>query len=131
VVKPAPLDGNPKISWDDPFDRRKKLADWMTAAVRKMFSRNVVNRFWGYRRGGGLVEPLDDMRATNPASNPELLDALADDFVEHKYDLKHLLRTILTSRACQLSSAAVPGNAADTANTPFTRSTTRRLTAEQ
>ena len=89
---------------DDEFDRRKKLADWLTAPDNPFFARNVVNRFWGYLMGRGLVEPLDDMRATNPASNPELLDALADDFVKRKFDLKHLLRTIFDSRAYQLSS---------------------------
>ena len=80
----------------------------------------MVNRFWGYLMGRGLVEPLDDMRATNPASNPELLDALAEDFVEHKFDLKHLLRTIMNSRAYQLSSTATPGNEADAANVHYT-----------
>lgn len=128
VVKPHALDG-PDV--DDPFDRRKKLADWMTTADNAMFSRNVVNRFWGYLMGRGLVEPLDDMRATNPASNPELLDALAADFVKAKFDLKHLLRTILNSRAYQLSSTPTDGNSADAANIHFTRYTTKRLTAEQ
>ena len=75
VVKPHPLDG-PVM--DDPFDRRRKLAEWLTAKDNPFFARNIVNRFWGYLMGRGLVEPLDDMRATNPASNPELLDALAD-----------------------------------------------------
>ena len=110
-MKPHPLDGP---SMDDEFDRRKKLAEWLTATDNPFFARNIVNRFWGYLMGRGLVEPLDDMRATNPASNPELLDALAKDFVEHKFDLKHLLRTILNSRAYQLSSAVAPGNKADT-----------------
>jgi hypothetical protein len=128
VVKPHALDGP---DTDDPFDRRKKLADWMTAADNRLFSRNVVNRFWGYLMGRGLVEPLDDMRATNPASNPELLDTLAADFVKSKFDLKHLLRTILNSRAYQLSSAESDGNKADAANVHFTRYTTKRLTAEQ
>jgi hypothetical protein len=81
--------------------------------------------------GRGLVEPLDDMRATNPASNPELLDALADDFVRAKFDLKHLLRTVLNSRAYQLSSEATDGNRADAANVHFTRHALKRLTAEQ
>jgi hypothetical protein len=81
--------------------------------------------------GRGLVEPLDDLRATNPASNPELLDALAKDFVEHKYDLKQLLRTIFNSNSYQLSSAGVTGNEADAANIHFARYSTRRLTAEQ
>ncbi|HET6572356.1 MAG TPA: DUF1553 domain-containing protein [Fimbriiglobus sp.] len=128
VVKPHPLDG---AVMEDEFDRRKKLADWATAPDNPFFARNVVNRFWGYLMGRGLVEPLDDIRATNPASNPELLDALAADFVAHKYDLKHLLRTILSSRAYQLSSQITAGNAADGSNTYFTRYTVKRLTAEQ
>ncbi len=128
VIKPHPLDGP---DMDDPFDRRRKLADWLTAKDNPFFARNIVNRFWGYLMGRGLVEPLDDMRATNPPSNPELLDALAKDFVEHKYDLKHLLRTILNSRAYQLSSLKAEGNAADAADIYHTRYTVKRLTAEQ
>ncbi len=131
VMKPLPLDGDPTQSWDDEFDRRKRLADWLTAPDNKMFSRNLVNRFWGYTMGRGLVEPLDDMRATNPASNPELLDALADDFVRARFDTKHLLRTIFNSRAYQLSAAVTDGNKADAANVHFTRRVVRRLGAEQ
>jgi hypothetical protein len=128
VVKPHPLDGP---DMDDPLDRRVKLAEWMTSPANAFFARNIVNRFWGYMMGRGLVEPLDDMRQTNPASNPELLDALAADFVKHKYDLKHLLRTIMNSRAYQLSAAATAGNKADTANIHYARFTVRRMTAEQ
>ena len=128
VVKPHPLDAG---VMEDEFDRRKRLADWLTAPGNAMFARNLVNRFWGYTMGRGLVEPLDDLRATNPASNPELLDALAADFVKAKFDLKHLLRTIFASRAYQLDSEPTPGNAADTVNVHFTRYTVRRLTAEQ
>src|SRR5438876_6749387 len=113
VIPPHPLDGH---AMPDPFDRRRKLAEWMTAPTNPFFARNLVNRFWGYLMGRGLVEPIDDMRATNPASNPELLDALARDFVNAKFDLKHLLRTIMRSRAYQLSSTTNPGNQADTAN---------------
>lgn len=131
VVKPMPLDGDAKVSWEDEFDRRKKLADWLTAPANKMFRRNVANRFWSYTMGRGLVEPVDDMRATNPASNPELLDALADELVKSKFDLKHLLKTVFASRAYQLSHASTPGNAADAANVHFTRYTVKRLTAEQ
>jgi hypothetical protein len=116
---------------DDEFDRRRKLAEWMTARDNPFFAKNIVNRFWGYLMGHGLVEPLDDMRATNPASNPELLDALAKDFVEHKFDLKHLIKTIFLSRAWQASSAVAEGNSADAANPHFARYTTKRLTAEQ
>jgi hypothetical protein len=141
VVKSRPLDG---AEMDDPIDRRVKLAEWMTAPSNPFFARNIVNRFWGYYMGRGLVEPLDDMRATNPASNPELLDALAADFVnppspkagEGKgvrgaFNLKHLLRTIMNSQAYQLSSIKIPANEADVQNVHYTRFTVRRLTAEQ
>ncbi len=128
LVKPHPL-GGPDM--DDPIDRRVKLAEWITAPDNPYFARNLVNRFWGYLMGRGLVEPLDDLRATNPASNPELLDALADDFVRHKYDLWHLLRTIMNSRGYQLASMSTPENQADVQNVHFTRYTIRRLTAEQ
>jgi Protein of unknown function (DUF1553)/Protein of unknown function (DUF1549) len=127
VVKPHPLDGPPT---DDPFDRRRKLAEWITAPDNPFFARNLVNRFWGYYLGRGLVEPLDDLRATNPASNPALLDALAKDFVAHKHDLKHLLRAIMNSHAYQLSSAVTPGNAADAANVYSARYSVKRLPAE-
>jgi hypothetical protein len=119
------------VSWEDEFDRRKKFADWLTAPANKMFARNMANRFWGYAMGRGLVEPLDDMRATNPATNPELLDALADELVKAKFDLKHLLRTIFNSRAYQISDGVTDGNKADAANVHFARRTVRRLTAEQ
>jgi hypothetical protein len=128
VVPPHPLDGP---TMDDRFDRRRKLAEWLTAKENPYFARNVVNRFWGYVMGRGLVEPLDDVRATNPPSNPELLDALAADFAGHSFDLKHLLRTIFTSRAYQLSTLAAPGNEADRSNVYFARFTVKRLTAEQ
>ena len=128
VVKPHPLDGPVT---DDPFDRRRKLAEWMTSKDNPFFARNMVNRFWGYYMGRGLVEPLDDMRATNPASNVELLDALAKDFAGHRFDLKHLLRTIMSARAYQLSSLIGPGNAADVNNVYAARYTVKRLTAEQ
>jgi hypothetical protein len=128
LVPPHPLDG-PNLT--DPFDRRVKLAEWLTARGNPFFARNLVNRFWGYYMGRGLVEPLDDLRATNPASNPEVLEALADDFVTHKYDLKHLLRTIMNSRAYQLSSRVTAGNRADALNVHYARFTVRRLTAEQ
>ena len=128
VVKPHPLDG-PVM--DDPFDRRRKLAEWLTAKENPYFARNIANRFWAYMMGRGLVEPIDDMRATNPPSNPELLDALAKDLTDNKFDLKRLLRSIMNSRAYQLSSAVTPGNAADTANIHHTRFTVKRLTAEQ
>jgi hypothetical protein len=127
VIPPHPLDGS---KMDDPFDRRRQLAEWLTARDNPFFARNLVNRFWGYLMGRGLVEPLDDMRATNPASNPELLDALAKDFVQHKFDLKHLLATIMMSRAYQLSATASPGNSADANNIHYARFAVKRLPAE-
>lgn len=128
VVKPQPLDGK---EMDDPLDRRVKLAQWITQKENPFFARNIVNRFWGYYMGRGLVEPLDDMRQTNPACIPELLDALSEDFVQNDYNLKHLLRTIMNSRVYQLSSKSNEGNRVDASNTFFTRFTVRRLTAEQ
>ncbi|MGF1582122.1 MAG: DUF1553 domain-containing protein [Gemmataceae bacterium] len=128
IVKPHPLGSK---ETDDPLDRRVALAKWMTAKENDYFARNLVNRFWGYYMGRGLVEPLDDLRATNPASNPELLDALAENFVKHNFDLKHLLRTIMNSRVYQLSSKVTAENKVDAANMFYTRFTIRRLTAEQ
>jgi hypothetical protein len=131
VVPPRPLDGDKKQSWDDPLDRRFRLAEWLTTKDNRLFARNLANRIWGYTIGRGLVEPLDDMRATNPPTHPALLDALAEELIRSGYDLKHLLRVIFTSRAYQLSAQVTPGNQADVANVYFTRRVVRRLTAEQ
>jgi hypothetical protein len=111
VMKPTPLYGQPAAG--DAFDRRQALADWLTAPDNRLFARNVVNRYAAALLGRGLVEPDDDMRATNPPSNPELLDALADDFVKSGFDVKHLLKTIMTSRLYQLDSRPAHDNAAD------------------
>jgi hypothetical protein len=92
-------------------------------------AKNVVNRYWGYLMGKGLVNPIDDLRETNPPSNPELLDAMAGAFIESGYDLKALLRLILTSRVYQSSAMATPDNRLDTMF--FTHYTIKRLTAEQ
>jgi hypothetical protein len=127
-VPPHALDG-PTVA--DATDRRRPLAEWLTAPDNPFFARNIVNRYWAHCMGRGLVEPVDDLRATNPPSIPELLDALADDFVRGSYDVKHLLRKILSSHAYQASARPIPANTADTTNTFFTRATRRRLTAEQ
>ncbi len=111
TMQPTPLGGEP-IDPDAHRDLRRPLAAWLTSPDNKLFARNIVNRFWGYLMGSGLVESIDDMRATNPPSNPEVLDALADDFIEHKFDLRHLMRQIMTSRVYQLSSRPRPENAA-------------------
>ena len=126
VMKPAPLDAEPV---DDPVDRRRALSRWLTSPDNPFFARNVVNRYWGYLMGRGIVDPLDDVRVTNPPSNPELLDALARDFVAHKLDVKHLLRTIATSEVYQLSSQPTRENARD--QVFFTRYTVKRMGAEE
>ncbi|HBJ33593.1 MAG TPA: S-layer related protein (Precursor) [Planctomycetaceae bacterium] len=109
-LDPTPLEGEPT---DHPLDRRLPLADWLTDRENPFFARSVVNRYMRYLLGSGLVEPVDDMRSTNPASNVELLDALADDFVQHDFDLKHLIRTIMTSRLYGLSSEPTAENRSD------------------
>ncbi|HEV3162944.1 MAG TPA: DUF1553 domain-containing protein [Isosphaeraceae bacterium] len=126
IMKPTPLNGSPA---DDDIDRRRALAHWLTQPDNRWLARNVVNRYWGYLMGKGLVNPIDDLRETNPPSNPELLNALADEFIKGGYDLKDLLRVIMTSRVYQLSSQPTPDNRLDTAF--FTHYTVKRLTAEQ
>lgn len=97
-------------------DRRKFLADWMASPKNRFFSRMIANRVWAHYMGRGLVEPIDDMRATNPATNEPLLDALADHLVENKFDLKALTRAILNSRAYQLVTLTNASNARDEQN---------------
>jgi hypothetical protein len=113
---------------DPDEDPRHKLVDWMAAPDNPFFSRAIANRYWAHFMGRGLVEAVDDMRVTNPPSNPELLDALAKDLIEHKFDLKHLIRTIMNSTAYQLSSEPMPGNIHDQQN--YARAYPRRLLAE-
>jgi hypothetical protein len=105
------------------------LANWLTGPTNTSFARVQANRIWSYLMGRGLVEPPDDFRATNPASNPALLDALAEDFTRHKYDLRYLIRLIMTSRAYQLASEPNDTNVGDELN--FSHALVRRLGAEQ
>jgi len=109
-MPPTPLEAQPVA---EALDRRLPLAAWLTSPENYYFSRAVVNRYVAYLLGRGLVVPVDDLRSTNPASNPELLDALAADFVSHGFDLKHLIRTIMSSRLYQLSSQPTAENAND------------------
>ncbi len=126
-VPPTPFDGKP-LPLDSPIDRRTYFADWLTAPDNPYFARAIVNRVWRNFMGRGLVEAEDDMRVSNPPTNAELLDALAADFVKHKYDMKHLMRTILQSAAYQRSSQPTPENAAD--DRFYSRYLVRRLPAE-
>jgi hypothetical protein len=127
---PAPrvLGGPPLDGLKPSEDPRQALADWLRHPDNPYFARAVVNRYWKHFFGRGLVEPEDDFRASNPATNPELLDALAADFVAQGYDLKRLVRTIATSRAYERSSAPNEWNARDRQN--FARFAPRRMPAE-
>ncbi len=126
-MPPTPLDGQP-LPADSRVDRRKYLADWLTSPDNPYFARALVNRLWRNFMGRGLVEAEDDLRQTNPPTNPELLDALARDFIEHGYDVQHMIRTILHSATYQRSSRPVPGNAAD--DRFYSHYLVRRLPAE-
>jgi hypothetical protein len=126
-LKPQPLDRS-LVDVKPGEDPRVKLAAWMTDPKNEYFSGAMVNRLWRHFLGVGLVEPVDDLRASNPPSNPELWQALNREFVAHKFDLKHLMRVILNSRTYQLSAATRPGNEADTRF--YSHFTVRRLAAE-
>jgi len=110
-------------------DELDALADWVTSPNNPFFARAQVNRVWFHLMGRGIVDPIDDFRATNPPSHPTLLDSLAADFVKHKFDLRHVIRLIMNSRAYQLSAMPNDSNRDDDLN--FSRAYVRRLTAEQ
>lgn len=109
-------------------DRREMLADWLTSPDNRAFARNIVNRYVGYLLGRGLVEPIDDMRATNPPSNVDLMNALTDDFVKNGFDVKHLMRTIMNSRLYQLDAQPTKANSIDSRY--YSHYTVKRLPAE-
>jgi hypothetical protein len=109
-------------------DRRAVLARWMTRPDNPWFARNLANRLWAHFLGRGLVEPVDDMRATNPPTNPELLDALADKLVQNHFDVKQLIRAITASGAYQRSSRPSATNGQDEQN--YSRALFRRVDAE-
>jgi hypothetical protein len=126
-VPPTPLGADPlEILADE--DPRHRLVDWMTQPDNPFFAKALVNRYWKHFFGRGLVDPEDDMRVTNPASNPQLLDALAEHFVSSGYDLKDLVRTICVSKVYSLSSEPNQFNTSDKQN--FSRYYPRRLHAE-
>lgn len=112
----------------DAEDPRGALADWITSPDNPYFSRNLANRYWGYLFGRGIVHPIDDLRETNPPAHPRLLDALARELVNSKFDLKHLLRTICNSRVYQLAAELEPTRDADGAF--LTHHVLRQLPAE-
>jgi len=127
ALKPSTLGGE---ALDLPLseDPRTALASWLTNEENPWFSRMLVNRYWKHFFSIALVEPEDDMRVTNPATHPALLDRLSSHFSENDFDLKELIRTICNSRTYQLSSEPNDHNITDTQN--FSRYYPRRLQAE-
>jgi hypothetical protein len=109
-------------------DRRAVFAQWLTAPDNPFFARNVANRIWAHFYGIGIVEPVDDVRVSNPPSNPELAEALATKLVEYKYDFKRLVRDICNSNTYQRRTTANESNAEDTRN--FSHAQPRRIQAE-
>lgn len=126
-LKPRAPDGPEAVIPAD-RDPRAALVDWMVQPENPLFARAAVNRVWAQFFGRGIVDPVDDFRASNPPSNEPLLDWLAKDFVAHQFNFKHLMRTILRSHTYQLSSEANETNVGDTKN--YSRSYRRRLPAE-
>jgi hypothetical protein len=110
-------------------DRRVVLADWLTSPENPFFATSVANRVWAHFMGVGIVEPVDDFRVSNPASNPELLEALGKKFVEYKYDFKQIVRDICNSNAYQRSTLPNETNKQDERN--FSHAAARRIPAEQ
>jgi hypothetical protein len=121
------LDGT-ALPFDDPGDRRVHLARWMTSPENPYFSRAIANRIWANFFDVGLVEDIDDLRLSNPASNDELLNAIADLLVKEDFNLKTLMRAILRSETYQRSSLPVPGNEDD--RRFYSRYYLRRMMAE-
>lgn len=126
-VKPTGL-GDQPMDIPPLVDPREALAEWLRAPDNPYFARALVNRYWKHFFGRGLVEPEDDMRVTNPPSNPELLDALAKDFIDNGFNLKHLIKTICLSHTYQRSAEPNSWNRDDKQN--FSRYYPKRLNAE-
>jgi hypothetical protein len=119
----TPVDGNgAKV-------RQEAFATWLTSKDNPLFARSYANRVWSYFFGRGIIDPVDDIRASNPPVNPELLDALTEDFVASGFNTRHLIRQIVLSRTYQLSFVPNTWNADDKIN--FSHNIPRRLGAEQ
>lgn len=139
---PAGLSQNPRTNQPQPSrflgegepeipagtDRRLVYAKWLTSPENPHFARSMTNRIWSYFFHRGIIDPVDDLRTTNPAINPNLLDALTKDFIEHKFDVRHLMRQVVLSEAYQRTSVPNETNGHDTLN--FSRSIPRRIPAE-
>ena len=121
--------GGDVVTAADKQDELQAAAVWLTSAQHPLFAKAQVNRIWYHLLGRGLVEPVDDMRLTNPASHPELLEEMARDFARSGFDLRHIIRRIMLSHAYQVDSVPGMGNAGDTTN--YSHHLPRRLSAEQ
>ncbi len=128
--KPAPPQflGAQTLADDGESDRLLELSEWLTSSDNGRFARMQVNRIWYHLMGRGLVDPIDDFRATNPPSHPELLDWLAEDFVKHGFELRHTIRLIMQSKTYGLASEPTAENREDL---NYSHALIRRLTAEQ
>lgn len=113
---------------DETVARRHQLAQWLTSQENPYFAKSYVNRLWGYLFGVGIIEPIDDIRAGNPPTNPELLDAMTEDFIASNFDVQHMLKVICKSRTYQHSLATDRWNEDDTIN--YSHALPRRLPAE-
>ena len=125
---PYPATCGPEAKAEKKPSRRDQLATWITAKDNRYFATSYANRIWGYLTGVGIIEPLDDIRAGNPPSNPELLDYLAKEFIASGFDARHLVKLIAKSRTYQLSVVTHKWNGDDKIN--FSHATARRLPAE-
>jgi hypothetical protein len=112
-----------------PSNQRDQLAGWLTAKENPYFATSLVNRYWSYFTNRGIIDPVDDIRSSNPPTNNDLLEALRDDFINSKFDLKHLVRTIVSSHTYQRSFRSNNWNESDTIN--YSHNIPRRLAAEQ
>jgi hypothetical protein len=127
IQPPRPLDAE-SVAFDAAGDRRQHLARWITSPENPYFTRAITNRVWANFFGVALVEKVDDLRLTNPASNEDLLRALSEHLVASGYDLKSLMRVILQSSAYQRDSRPLPGNRGETRY--YSRYYPKRLSAE-
>ena len=109
-------------------DRRMVLADWVASPENPYFAHHIANLIWAQYMGRGIVEPVDDVRISNPAANPELLESLAKKIIEYNYDLRRIVRDVCTSRTYQLTTRQNESNALDDRN--FAKATIRRMRAE-
>jgi hypothetical protein len=128
-VRPRVLGSRAPIELGAGEDPRAVFAAWLTSPENPWFARNAANRVWSWLMAHGLIQEVDDMRASNPPSDPKLLDYLASELVAHKFDLKHLFRLVLTSKTYQLSGVPTTQNAQDEGHYAYYR--VRRLGAEQ